>query len=146
MKSSQIYKALVQAISTATTAHNINAPVLADDLSEMPVYPSIKIMIDDESKSKNTYHLDFCSFTCRIYYFPPDRHSYRDAHFAMKDALTEFLADTLWIDNFDVDAADGINFSRTDEVLIAELNYEWYEPNQNYKNIGEEIESLNMNM
>lgn len=145
IKSSDIYKALVEAVSAATTAYNINAPVVADDLEEKLIRPSIKIQIDDDSASRDSTNLDFRSFTCRIYYFPPDRYSYRNEHFMMKDALREFLQDTLWIGNFDIDAVDGISFSKADGVLIAEISYEWYEERPIVE-AGEDIESLNMNI
>lgn len=145
IKSQDIYKALVSAITSATTAHNINAPVVADDLEEPIVRPSIKIQIDDDTANRDTTHMDLRSFVCRIYYFPPDRYNYRNEHFAMKDCLREFLQDTLWVDKFNIDTVDGISFSKTDGVLIAELNYEWYEEIPIIQT-GEDIETLEMNI
>lgn len=145
IKSQDIYKALVFAITSATTAHNINAPVVADDLEEPIIRPSIKIQIDDDTTNRDTTHLDLRSFVCRIYYFPPDRYNYRNEHFAMKDCLSEFLKDTLWVGKFNIDTVDGISFSKTDGVLIAELNYEWYEEVPTIQT-GDDIETLEMNI
>lgn len=145
IKSQDIYKALVFAITSATTAHNINAPVVADDLEEPIIRPSIKIQIDDDTANRDATHLDLRSFVCRIYYFPPDRYNYRNEHFGMKDCLSEFLKDTLWVGNFNIDTVDGISFSKTNGVLIAELNYEWYEEIPIIQT-GEDIETLEMNI
>lgn len=145
IKSQDIYKALVDTITAATTAHNINAPVVADDLEEPIVRPSIKIQIDDDTANRDTTHMDLHSFVCRIYYFPPDRYNYRNEHFGMKDCLSEFLKDTLWVGNFNIDTVDGISFSKTNGVLIAELNYEWYEEIPIIQT-GEDIETLEMNI
>lgn len=145
IKSQDIYKALVDTITSATTAHNINAPVVADDLEEPIVRPSIKIQIDDDTANRDATHLDLRSFVCRIYYFPPDRYNYRNEHFAMKDCLSEFLKDTLWVGKFNIDTVDGISFSKTDGVLIAELNYEWYEQRPIIDD-GEVMETLNLNI
>ena len=65
IKSQDIYKALVDTITAATTAHNINAPVVADDLEEPIVRPSIKIQIDDDTANRDTTHMDLHSFVCR---------------------------------------------------------------------------------
>ena len=62
IKSADIYKALVDTITAATTAHNINAPVVADDLEEPIIRPSIKIQIDDDTAYRDATDLDLRSF------------------------------------------------------------------------------------
>lgn len=138
-----IYMALLELVNAATTAADIRAPVVSSDLSEPIVRPSIKIILETDSASRDSTHLDSRSVTAFLYYFPPNEHKWRADHFAMMDALRPFLQDSLTVGAFTMYSDEGIEFTETDGVLIGEISYQWYEERP-IDNPGEPAETLNL--
>lgn len=142
MKAKIIYKGIISQLQSMLTAYDMIIPILSSDISEKPIYPSIKIIIDEENTYVDTKNFDFNSFTLKIYYFPPNRLAYLDAHLDMKDALKDFFNEKLIIENFEIYNENGISFNSSDGILIAEIDYEWYEQ-KIYKDDSEIMEDLN---
>lgn len=142
---SDIYKSLASRIGNALIAADVYAPIIASDLKEPITRPSIKIMIDDDATFRHSTHVDARSFVARIYYFPPDAHSWRGNHFMMQDILRECLYDSLFVGNYELDSEDGIQFVQTDGVLLGSIAYQWYECRP-VRESGERMEELNINL
>lgn len=122
-----IYIALREAVERACADAGIDAPVIAADLSEPIVRPSIKIVLSDDTAERDSTHLAARRMTARIYYFPPDAHRWRTAHYAMQDALRGALYDSLWVDSFEIPAGEGVEFDAVDGVLVGTIVYDWVE-------------------
>lgn len=141
----EFYKALSQLVTQSVREHDIIATVIAGDLSEPIVRPSIKIMLDDVCAEQVTTHQNIRHVTARIYYFPPERKLWRGAHWSMMDALTDGLIDGVTVNQFTVYPDDSLEFSNTDGVLIATQSFSWYEDRETH-DIGEFMDSLQVNL
>ncbi len=122
-----IYVALRETVEQACADADITAPVIAGDLTEPIVRPSIKIELSNDQANRDTTHMDARALTARIYYFAPDSHKWRNAHYAMQDALRGALHDSLMVGTFEIYSEDGIDFDQTDGVLIGTIQYDWLE-------------------
>ena len=138
-----IYIALRETVERAIAAAGMEAPVIANDLSEPIVRPSIKIELSDDISARDTTHMDARSLTARIYYFAPDAHQWRESHYAMQDALRGALHDSLMVGAFEIYSEDGIDFDQTDGVLIGTIQYEWLEERPSHDD-GELMEELSV--
>lgn len=138
-----IYIALREVIEQACADAGITAPVIAGDLTEPIVRPSIKIELTNDQASRDATHMDARSLTARIYYFAPDAHKWRDANYSMQDALRSALHDSLMVGTFEIYSEDGIDFDTTDGVLIGTLQYDWLEDRPSHDD-GELIEELSV--
>ena len=138
-----IYISLRETIEQACADASITAPVIAGDLTEPIVRPSIKIELANDQASQDTTHMDARSLTARIYYFAPDAHQWRAAHYAMQDALRGALHDSLMVGAFEIYSEDGIDFDQTDGVLIGTIQYEWLEERPSHDD-GELMEELSV--
>lgn len=138
-----IYISLRETIEQACADAGITVPVIAGDLTEPIVRPSIKIELANDQASQDTTHMDARSLTARIYYFAPDAHQWRAAHYAMQDALRGALHDSLMVGTFEIYSEDGIDFDTTDGVLIGTIQYNWLEDRPSHDD-GELIEELSV--
>lgn len=140
---SDIYIALREAVERACADAGIQAPVIASDLSEPIVRPSIKIELAEDTASRDTTHMDARALTARIYYSAPDAKRWREANYAMQDALRPALHDSLMVGAFEIYSEDGIDFDQTDGVLIGTIQYEWLEERPSHDD-GELMEELSV--
>ena len=138
-----IYISLRETIEQACADAGITVPVIAGDLTEPIVRPSIKIELANDQASQDTTHMDARSLTARIYYFSPDAHKWRDANYALQDALRGALHDSLMVGTFEIYSEDGIDFDTTDGVLIGTIQYNWLEDRPSHDD-GELIEELSV--
>lgn len=137
----EIYIALRGTIERACAAHGITAPVHAGDLTEPVVQPSIQIDLDEEQTAQQSVHLDARRLTARIYYYPPDLHRWRMAHYAMRDALRPALYEGLTAGGLFLPAGDGITFEAQDGVLCGTVAYDWLEARDGHGG-GEDMDEL----
>lgn len=124
---SDIYIAIRKTVETACQMSAIQAPVLASDLSEPIVRPSIKIQLDDDAADRDFTHLRTRGLTARIYYFSPDAHNWREDVYRMQDALREPFSDDLMVGGFALPTAEGIQFTQPDGVMCGTVAYDWVE-------------------
>nr|DAL77553.1 MAG TPA: hypothetical protein [Caudoviricetes sp.] len=146
MTIAEFYAALVDTVKRSLQVHDIvSTPVMASDLSEPIVRPSVKIMLDEVRTDRATTHQNIRHVTLRIYYFPPDRQHWRAMHWAVQEALTDGLLDGICVGKYHVYPDEGITFDTTDGVLIATQAYSWYEDRDTH-DTGDPMESLYVNL
>lgn len=125
----EIYTALLETVRDALADAGMSGvPVVAGDLDEPVVRPSVKLLLDGDRTHQATACLIERELTAFIYFFPQDEHRWRAEHFALRDALRAAFCDCLMVDSFEIPvAADGVTFDRTDDVLIAGIPFAWQE-------------------
>ena len=146
MTIAEFYAALVDTVKRSLQAHDIaSTPVMASDLSEPIVRPSVKIMLDEVRTDRATTHQNIRHVTLHIYYFPPDRQHWRAMHWAMQEALTGGLLDGICVDKFHVYPDEGISFDTTDGILVATQSYSWYEDRDTH-DTGDMMDALHVSL
>lgn len=139
------YKALVQQVAKSVKGHNLIVPVMASDLSEPVVRPSIKITLDDIRAEQATTHQNMRHVTVWIYYYPEERKHWRGAHWSMLDALTDALIDGVTVDQFVIYPDDALVYDNLDGVLVVTQSFFWHEERETH-DTSEIMDSLEVNL
>lgn len=146
MTITEFYTALTEVVKKSLQGHDLpSTPVMASDLSEPIVRPSVKIMLDEVRTERATTHQNIRHVIVRIYYFPPDRQHWRAMHWAMQEALTDALLDGVSVGDYHLYPDEGIEFDTSDGVLIGTQSYSWYEDRETH-DTGDPMESLYVNL
>lgn len=123
-----INKAINEKIKHALAGSNFNTvPIIASDLSEPIVRPSIKVILDDGSSGKMNSCMKEQILRCRVYFFASDLKKYKIENMKVRDLIqNEFLMQLVVSDTFIVDI-DEIEASTSDTVLICSFDIETLE-------------------
>jgi len=107
--------------------------IVASDLSEPIIRPSIKVFLDDDSGGKMNSCMKEQTLKCKVYFFASDLRKYKIENSKVKDLIkNEFLTPLKISDSFVIDI-DEIEAEISDTVLILSFDIETLE------NIPDEI-------
>lgn len=102
-------------------------PIIAGDLSEPIVRPSIKVFLEDGNTGKFNSCMKERTLTVRVYFFATDLKKYKIENTKVQDLIeNEFLTPLKVNDNFIVDI-DEVETNTTDTVLVCSFNIETLE-------------------
>jgi len=125
----EINKAIDDRIKTAKSGTEFSTvPIVAEDVSEPIVRPSLKVNIEYGSNNKFNSNCREKNLTCRIYFFAKDRNKYKFDNAKMQDIFENaFLEDLeikesffVSIDNFESEVSDTVLICSFD-LLVVEL-------------------------
>lgn len=123
----EVNKAINDRIKTAKSGTEFSTvEIIAEDVSEPIVRPSIKVNIEYGSSSKFNINCREKNLTCRIYFFAKDRTKYKFDNAKMQDILENaFLEDLeikesffISIDNFESEVADTVLICSFDLYVV----------------------------
>ena len=147
----EINKAINEKIKHAlTNTEFTTVPIIASDLSEPIVRPSLKIIFDDGTTGKFNSCMKERTLTVRVYFFATDLKKYKLENAKMQDLIeNEFLTSIKVSNTFYIDV-DEVEVTVSDTVLICSFNIETLESiPETIINNGieyENIESLDVNL
>lgn len=98
-------------------------PLLAEDLSEPIVRPSIKVAIENSENGKFNSKCREKNLTLRIYFFAKDRYQYKLDNAEMQDLLENMLLEDMEINGAYV-PIKSVDSEVTDTVLV--LSFDLY--------------------
>ncbi len=101
-----------------------NIPILAADLSEPIIRPSIKVLLEDSRSGKFNGNFLERNITCRIYFFSQNNKIYFDDCHLMQELLEMGFYDGLYISGTYWVGVDEIESDIIDTVL--EVSFELY--------------------
>lgn len=102
-------------------------PVIASDLSESIVRPSLKIFLGDATTGKVNNCMKERTLTVRVYFFATDIKKYKIENTKVQDLIeNEFLTPLIINDSFYIDI-DEVEANTSDTVLICSFNLETLE-------------------
>lgn len=117
----QIAKAVNDTILTALSGTDLSSvPVVASDVSEPIVRPSIKVMLEGTSSGLFNAQCREKSLTYRIYFFAKDANKYRVDNLKMQEILEGAFLDGLWLDGAHIPIAS-VDSELVDTVLICSV-------------------------
>ena len=102
-------------------------PIIASDLSEPIIRPSVKIFLDDGNTGKMNSCMKEQTLHCRVYFFASNLKKYKIENMKVRELIqNEFLTPLLVSDTFIVDI-DEVEASTSDTVLICSFDIETLE-------------------
>ena len=102
-------------------------PIIASDLSEPIVRPSLKVFLEEGTAGKFNSCMKERNLTCRVYFFATDLKKYKIENTKVQDLIeNEFLAPIKVTDTFYIDV-DEVEAEISDTVLICSFNIETLE-------------------
>lgn len=102
-------------------------PIIASDLSEPIIRPSLKIFLEDGNTGKFNSCMKERALTVRVYFFATDLKKYKIENTKVQDLIeNEFLTPIKVGDKFYIDV-DEVEATVTDTVLICSFNIETLE-------------------
>lgn len=119
---SEINKAINQAIESALYGRfDYQIPLLAEDLSEPIVRPSIKVVLDDAKSGKYNSCSREMTLKYSVYFFAKNRIRPKSENIKIMELLADtFLCDISVDEDFHIPIRD-INFAISDGVLICNI-------------------------
>lgn len=104
-----------------------DVPIIASDLSEPIVRPSLKITFDDGNTGKFNSCMKERTLTYRVYFFASDLKKYKIENTKVQDLIeNEFLTPLKVTDTFFIDV-DEVEANTSDTVLICSFDIETLE-------------------
>ena len=104
-----------------------SVPIIASDLSEPIVRPSLKVFLEDGTTGKFNSCMKERTLTVRVYFFATDLKKYKIENTKVQDLIeNEFLTPLKVSDTFIVDI-DEVEVNTTDTVLVCNFNIETLE-------------------
>lgn len=101
--------------------------IVASDLKEPILRPSIKTVLDDGNTGKMNSRMKERTLTCRVYFFASDLRKYKIENTKVRDLIeNEFLTPIKVTDTFYIDV-DEVEAEISDTVLICSFNIETLE-------------------
>lgn len=97
-------------------------PLLAEDVSEPIIRPSIKVQIENCANGKFNAHNREKSLTCRVYFFAEDRYKYKIDNTKMQDILENAFLDDLQVKESFFIPIDNVESEVADTVLICSFD------------------------
>ena len=124
----EINKAINNKIEHALADSEFSSvPIIASDLSEPIVRPSIKVFLEDGNTGKFNSCMKERTLTVRVYFFATDLKKYKIENTKVQDLIeNEFLTPLKVSDTFIVDI-DEVEVNTTDTVLVCNFNIETLE-------------------
>lgn len=124
----EINKAVNEKIKHALADSEFSSvPIIASDLSEPIVRPSIKVFLEDGNTGKFNSCMKERTLTVRVYFFATDLKKYKIENTKVQDLIeNEFLTPLKVSDTFIVDI-DEVEVNTTDTVLVCNFNIETLE-------------------
>ena len=102
-------------------------PIIAGDLSEPIVRPSLKVFLEDGTAGKFNSCMKERTLTVRVYFFSTDLKKYKIENTKVQDLIeNEFLTPIKVTDTFYIDV-DEVEANTSDTVLICSFNIETLE-------------------
>ena len=102
-------------------------PIIAGDLSEPIVRPSLKVFLEDGTTGKFNSCMKERTLTVRVYFFATDLKKYKIENTKVQDLIeNEFLTPIKVTDTFYIDV-DEVEANTSDTVLICSFNIETLE-------------------
>ena len=102
-------------------------PIIASDLSEPIVRPSLKVFLEDGTTGKFNSCMKERTLTVRVYFFATDLKKYKIENTKVQDLIeNEFLTPIKVTDTFYIDV-DEVEANTSDTVLICSFNIETLE-------------------
>lgn len=102
-------------------------PIIASDLSEPIVRPSLKVILDDATTGKMNSRMKERTLTCRVYFFASDLRKYKIENTKIQDLIeNEFLTPIKVTDTFYIEI-DDVETTVSDTVLICSFDIETLE-------------------
>lgn len=93
-------------------------PLLAEDISEPIIRPSLKVTIDNSTNGKFNANCREKNLTCKVYFFAKDRYKYKIDNSKMQDLIENAFLDDLKVnDNFYIPIEE-VESDVIDSVLI----------------------------
>ena len=124
----EINKAINEKIKHALADSEFSSvPIIASDLSEPIVRPSIKVFLEDGNTGKFNSCMKERTLTVRVYFFATDLKKYKIENTKVQDLIeNEFLTPIKVTDTFYIDV-DEVEANTSDTVLICSFNIETLE-------------------
>ena len=102
-------------------------PIIASDLSEPIVRPSLKVFLEDGTTGKFNSCMKERALTVRVYFFATDLKKYKIENTKVQDLIeNEFLTPIKVTDTFYIDV-DEVEANTSDTVLVCSFNIETLE-------------------
>jgi hypothetical protein len=142
----EINKAINDSIkgALALTEYNPNELIVAEDVSEPIIRPSIKVAIENSTNGKFNANCREKNLTCRVYFFAKDRNKYKLDNVKMQELLENTFIEGLKIkEGFHI-PIESVESEVTDTVLICSFDLYVVEllPEATTNPIGELIEPM----
>lgn len=119
-------------------------PIVAEDVSEPIIRPSIKVAIENSVNSRFNANCREKNLTCRVYFFAKDRHKYKLDNCKMQDIIENAFLDDLCVkDSFYISIID-VESEVSDTVLICSFNLYSVEEIDFSSSYDEPMEELNL--
>ena len=124
----EINKAINEKIKHALADSEFKTvPIIASDLSEPIVRPSLKVFLEDGTTGKFNSCMKERTLTVRVYFFATDLKKYKIENTKVQDLIeNEFLTPIKVTDTFYIDV-DEVEANTSDTVLICSFNIETLE-------------------
>ena len=124
----EINKAINNKIEHALADSEFSSvPIIASDLSEPIVRPSLKVFLEDGTTGKFNSCMKERALTVRVYFFATDLKKYKIENTKVQDLIeNEFLTPIKVTDTFYIDV-DEVEANTSDTVLICSFNIETLE-------------------
>ena len=124
----EINKAVNEKIKHALADSEFSSvPIIASDLSEPIVRPSLKVFLEDGTTGKFNSCMKERALTVRVYFFATDLKKYKIENTKVQDLIeNEFLTPIKVTDTFYIDV-DEVESTISDTVLICSFNIETLE-------------------
>ena len=124
----EINKAINEKIKHALADSEFSSvPIIASDLSEPIVRPSLKVFLEDGTTGKFNSCMKERALTVRVYFFATDLKKYKIENTKVQDLIeNEFLTPIKVTDTFYIDV-DEVEANTSDTVLICSFNIETLE-------------------
>ena len=124
----EINKAVNEKIKHALADSEFSSvPIIASDLSEPIVRPSLKVFLEDGTTGKFNSCMKERALTVRVYFFATDLKKYKIENTKVQDLIeNEFLTPIKVTDTFYIDV-DEVEANTSDTVLICSFNIETLE-------------------
>ena len=124
----EINKAINEKIKHALADSEFSSvPIIASDLSEPIVRPSLKVFLEDGTTGKFNSCMKERTLTVRVYFFATDIKKYKIENTKVQDLIeNEFLTPIKVTDTFYIDV-DEVEANTSDTVLICSFNIETLE-------------------
>ena len=124
----EINKAVNEKIKHALADSEFSSvPIIASELSEPIVRPSLKVFLEDGTTGKFNSCMKERALTVRVYFFATDLKKYKIENTKVQDLIeNEFLTPIKVTDTFYIDV-DEVEANTSDTVLICSFNIETLE-------------------
>ena len=141
----EINKAINDKIKASIVGTELSTvPIVAEDVSEPIIRPSIKVAIENSENGKFNANCREKNLTCRVYFFAKDRNKYKFDNNKMQDLLENAFIEELKIKEGFYITIESVSSEVTDTVLICSFDLYAIEllPEEISNPIGELIEPM----